>query len=94
MLDLTSLIDADAVASDGKTGCLIVPKYDEGHAKCEWDKDDPDDVKAARESFEHYKKLGYAFFRVDPKTGDKGEKIAAFDPNAGKIIAVPAFAGG
>lgn len=94
-MDLTSLLDADAVVStEGKTGCLVVPSFDTGHAKYEWDKDDPDDVAEAKRIFEEKKKQGYSFFRVDPKIGDKGEKIATFDPKAEKIIAVPAFAGG
>ena len=88
------LFDADVLPSAGKTGVLIVPKYDEGHAKFEWDSENETDVREAREQFDRLKKLGYSFFLVDPKTGEQGKKVSDFDPKAGKIIAVPAFQGG
>lgn len=86
--------DADVTPDAGKTGCLVVPSFDTGHAKYSWDKHDKDDVAKAEKTFNDKLKLGYAAFRVDPKTGDKGEKIKKFDPNAEQIILVPAFAGG
>lgn len=85
---------ADLLPSAGKTGALIVPSWDTGHAKYEWDKDDPADVEEARKIFNEKKKLGYSAYRVDPKSGDKGEILKEFDPNAGQIIMVPAFKGG
>lgn len=88
------LIDADAVASAGKTGCLIVPSHDTGHATYEWDKADPADVAEARKIFAEKKKLGYVAYRVDPKSGDKGAVIKDFDPEAGKVVLLPPFAGG
>ena len=93
-MTLSELLEADAIATEGKTGCLIVPSFDTGHATHQWDKDDPEDVAEARKTFNKLKGLGYSFFRVDPKSGDKGQQIKDFDPAAGKIIATPAFAGG
>lgn len=91
---MTPTDTADILPGEGKTGVFIVPSYDTGHAKYEWDKNDPKDIAEARKIFDDKKKQGYSFFRVDPKNGDKGEQIKEFDPGAGKIIAVPAFAGG
>ena len=85
---------ADILPGAGKTGALIIPSHDTGHAKYEWDKNDPEDVAEARRIFNEKKKQGYSFYRVDPKGGGKGEVIKEFDPNAGQIIAVPAFTGG
>lgn len=86
--------EADVLPGAGKTGALIIPSRDTGHAKYEWDKNDPKDVADARAIFNEKKKQGYSFYRVDPKTGDKGEVIREFDPNAGQIFAVAPFAGG
>lgn len=88
------LIEADVLPAEGKTGVLLIPKFDEGHAKIEWDSKDPKDVEAARDMFIKQKAKGYAAYRVDPKNGDKGEKITEFDPKAEKIIMIPAIAGG
>ncbi len=76
------------------TGCLIIPTWDKGHAQVNWNKHDPKDVEVARQAFMKQKALGYAAYRVDPKSGDKGEVLKEFDANAEKIILVPPFAGG
>lgn len=88
------LLDADVLPAEGKTGVLLIPSWNEGHAKIEWDAKDPNDVEAARDMFVKNKAKGYAAYRVDPKSGDKGEKITEFDPKAEKIIMIPQIAGG
>lgn len=80
--------------SAGKTGVLVVPSWDTGHAKFEWDQADKADVEAARKHFVELKAKGYLCYRVDPKTGDKGAVVKEFDPGAEKLIMVPPFAGG
>lgn len=85
---------ADTLPRAGKTGALIVPSHDTGHAKYEWDKNDAADVSEARRIFDEKKKQGYSAYRVDPKSGNKGEVIREFDPEAGQVIMVPPFAGG
>lgn len=82
----------DIVPSDDCV--LIIPSYNEGHAEYRWNKNDPKDVEQAREAFIKQKAKGYLAYRVDPKTGDKGEVIKEFDPSAEKIIMVPPIAGG
>lgn len=76
------------------TGVIIVPRWDEGHAEFRWDKKDKADVDAARKHFIELKSKGYQSFRIDPKTGDKGEILKEFDENAEKIIMVPPLQGG
>lgn len=73
---------------------MIVPSWDEGHAEIRWKKNDPKDIEIARTTFVEKKAKGYMAYRVDPKTGDKGEVLKEFDPNAEQIILLPPFAGG
>ena len=65
-----------------------------GDTKIIWDLENPDEVAAARRTFDDLvgcKK--YAAFSVTKK-GDQDEKIKKFDPNLEKIILVPPIAGG
>ena len=75
-------------------GVFIIPDPNLGHAEVHWKKSDKKDTDIARETFIKYKAQGYAIYRVDPKTGDKGELLKEFDPNAEKLIAVAPMAGG
>ena len=93
-MSTAELLDADVLPSEGKTGCLLVPAWDTGHSKIEWDKKDKNDLDATRKYFLELKAKGYTFYRVDPKSGDKGAVIKEFDELAEKIIAVAPMAGG
>lgn len=64
-----------------------------GDTKLIWDSDNKDEIDSARETFERLTKKGYSAFLVEGK-GDKGERMKKFDPNAEKIILVPAMQGG
>jgi hypothetical protein len=64
-----------------------------GDTKTIWDSDNADEVEAARETFNALKKKGYMIYRVG-KLGAKGEQMQKFDPEAEKMIAVPAVVGG
>lgn len=64
-----------------------------GDTKTVWDSDNAAEVEIARETFEKFKKKGYAAFSVTKK-GDKDEQIHKFDPEAEKIIFVPPIVGG
>lgn len=80
--------------SEGNTGVMIVPKWDEGDTEIKWNKDKSGEVDAAKKHFLDLKAQGYAAYRVDPKNGEKGEKIKEFDAKAEKIVMIPPFAGG
>jgi hypothetical protein len=93
-----SIIDAidaaEAMGENDAYGVMIVPKWDEGHAEFKWKKGDPKDVEDARKYFLEKKAEGYLAYRVDPKSGDKGEVMKEFDPNAGHVFLIPPMKGG
>ena len=64
-----------------------------GDLKSTWDKDNPDEVRAAREQFERLTKRGHIAFRVKGK-GERGEIMREFDANAEAIILSPPVSGG
>lgn len=65
-----------------------------GDTKTIWDIGNPDEVEAARKTFNQLTGKGYAAFRVTGKDGEKGEQIRTFEPEAGKIILCPPLRGG
>jgi hypothetical protein len=64
-----------------------------GDTKTIWDTNNPDEVEAARDTFNRLKKKSYLAYRV-ADGGGKGEIMREFDPTAGKIIMSPMMAGG
>lgn len=64
-----------------------------GDTKIVWDADKPAEVEHARDTFERFKKKGYAAYKVDRK-GDQGEVMKTFDPDAEKMILAPQMVGG
>lgn len=64
-----------------------------GDTKTIWDKDNADEVAAAKATFTALKKKGYIAYRVNAD-GNKGTVLGEFDPTAEKIIMSPALAGG
>ena len=65
-----------------------------GDTKTIWDPSRPDEVAAARGTFDELVgRKKYLAFKVK-KDGEKGRKIKTFDPDAGKIILVPPMMGG
>jgi hypothetical protein len=64
-----------------------------GDSRFLWDKDSPDEVAGARAQFDIMKGKGYLAYTVD-ESGNKGEVIREFDPNAQAIIMVPQTVGG
>lgn len=64
-----------------------------GDTKTIWDTDNDDEVQVALEMFDSLRKKGYLVYKVN-KLGNKGEQMNKFDPEAGKMIAVPPVVGG
>jgi len=64
-----------------------------GDTKKIWDKNNEDEVEDARASFDRLRKKGYAAFSVG-KDGSKDKQIFEFDPDAERMIMVPAMQGG
>lgn len=65
-----------------------------GDHKCTWDASKPDEVDAARRTFDYLtKEKKYIAYSVQ-KGGEKNEVIKSFDPQAQAIILVPPIVGG
>ena len=71
-----------------------------GDVRQMWDKNNPDEVEAARAAFDSLVKpksqggKGYLAFKAVGKDGSKGEQIKKFDPDAERIILAPQLVGG
>ncbi len=63
-----------------------------GDMKISWDRNNREEVSAAKETFEKKIKEGWSAFR--DKHGYKGDKILIFDPEADRIVLVPPISGG
>ena len=65
-----------------------------GDTKIMWDPDNPDEVSAARKTFDELvgKKKMLAF--SVKKSGKQGEQVREFDPKAERLIITPALVGG
>jgi len=64
-----------------------------GDVKTVWNRDNEDEIAAARAQFDSLKAKGYLAFRCNAN-GDKGEQIREFDPTAEAIILTPPLKGG
>lgn len=64
-----------------------------GDTKVMWSADNPDEVQAAKDTFDKLKGKGYLAYTVR-EDGEKGEVIRKFDKTAGRIIMAPALVGG
>ncbi len=64
-----------------------------GDVRVMWDPARPDEVAAAKKSFDEAKRKGMLAYKVKTK-GGKGEVIRDFDATAGKIILAPPMQGG
>ena len=78
-------------AEEGKIAIAVLGSA--GDTKTIWDKNNSDEVDLARETFNKLKAKRYLAFRVN-KDGSKGEQMSEFDPNAERMIMVPAMQGG
>lgn len=74
-------------------GELRIMDKDAGDLKVIWDKDNEEEVDAAREQFNKLIKKGFTAYKVDKK-GEPGKKISEFDENAEKLILSPRIVGG
>ena len=64
-----------------------------GDLKLQWSAGNVEEISAAKKAFEKGKKKGMLFYR-QTRLGSKGEQITKFDPDAERIIGVPALRGG
>lgn len=71
---------------------LMDPKL--GDLELKWDEDKPDEVAAARATFEKAKKRGLAMYKMSRFGSKKGSQLHEFDPSAEKIIGMAPMVGG
>lgn len=72
--------------SEQKNGTLDILNCREGHMTFDFNKDDLDEVKKARQAFQDMKKLGYVIMaEIDGET----VKVADFDPETNSYIIEP-----
>lgn len=64
-----------------------------GDTKLIWNSGNADEAAAARKTFTDLKAKGFVAYSVKKK-GARGKALAAFDPDAEKIIMSPPMAGG
>lgn len=65
-----------------------------GDQRVMWDRNNADEVDAARRTFDDLKAKGYLAYKATGKTGEQGELIRKFDPDAERIILVKPNVGG
>jgi len=66
-----------------------------GDLKVIWDPENDDEVEAAKNQFnELVKEKGFAAFEVGLGGKKSNKHVRKFDPDMGKLIMVPAIAGG
>lgn len=67
----------------------------EGDIKVIWDKDNPDEVEAARAMFDRMVgEKRFMAYSVKGRNGEKNEIIRTFDPEAERLILSPPMVGG
>lgn len=65
-----------------------------GDTRVMWDRNNADEVAAARTQFNALVKKGFTAYRAEGKEGLRGEVIREFDPDAERIILVKQLVGG
>ena len=66
---------------------------DTGDSRIQWDKNNPEQVAAARARFDELKAKGYLAYRVDANAR-QGEVLNQFDPDAQRIVLHSRMVGG
>ena len=65
-----------------------------GYTKIMWNRNERDEVRAAREHFNLLRGKHYLAFRAEGSEGRRGTQIDEFDPDIERIIMVPRSVGG
>lgn len=65
-----------------------------GDTRIMWDKNNRDEVRAAREHFSELRSKHYLAFRAEGSEGRRGTQVDTFDPDAERLIMVPRSVGG
>lgn len=71
---------------------VMTPK--DGDNSVQWDPEDADSVKAAKDEFDKLMADGHKMYKTKATTTRTGDPVDEFDPTVGEYVAVPAMAGG
>lgn len=74
-------------------GELRIMDRNKGDLKVIWDKDKPEEIKAAKKQFNKMLKNGYLAYSVK-KDGSQNKQMTEFDEKAEKVILSPVLVGG
>ena len=94
---LKETLDVLSWTHDGSVpegACSIAVMGEPGDTKHIWNKNKPEEVKAAKALFKSLTEAGYRAFHVTGKEGEAGEQMRDFDPNAERMIMIPQMQGG
>jgi hypothetical protein len=84
------ILETELLPTQGMLRCID----DTGDTKVIWDRNSPDEVAAAQETFRRLKKKGYLAYEVTGKDGAKGAVVDEFNPDAERLILAPRMVGG
>lgn len=97
-------LDERAATTQNECTCEklgLEPKHNElrelnhtGDTKTIWNPENPDEVQAAKDTWNRLvRDKKYLAYKVDDE-GGKGEQVRAFNPQAGRLILTPQLVGG
>lgn len=90
MITQEQILETELQPTQGMLRCID----ETGDTKIIWDRSSPDEVAAARATFNSLKAKGYLAYDVKGKDGTKGLVVSEFDPNAERLIMAPRMVGG
>lgn len=92
MATMDTTVIGNQEATVGKSTLHVLDST--GDTKLMWDRNNEDEVDAARKMFDDLKRKQYIAYKAEGKEGKKGEVINRFDPEAERIILAPRMVGG
>jgi len=75
-------------------GMMHTTTHEDGDQRVMWDRNNQDEVDAARRTFDDLISKGYSGFVAEGKQGDQGKRLRRFDPDAERIILIKPNQGG
>lgn len=91
---MTTMLEPEVSTPERRTTGELHVLDTTGDTRVTWDKENPDEVAAARETFERMTKDGKFSAFEQAKLGRRGARVTRFDPEAEKLVLVPQYAGG
>lgn len=91
----TSPLDGSARTFQPGLGFGLIEQMGKnGDTKTIWDRNNADEVAAARTAYDDLTEKGYKAYHVTGEDGEQGDPMGSFDPNCERMILVPPMKGG